>query len=946
MNMKDNSIMRLILKTDLHVRILKYFSLYEGLDGNETLRKNMLEGFAYQLYEQISDTLVDQYHHAVDAKEIYGNNFTERLAMYEKLVEGTGYLERLWREYPLLERMLRVTLTDAVNLFRKICEDYKSDRDKLEERFQEQFGEMLSVHFALGDKHDGATVASVKFEQGLLIYKPKNLLCNELYDELLGLLERHQVTDFKYYKTYCASDHSWQEFVIHTPDLTMEGAQKYYYRAGVLLSLLFLLRSTDIHFENIIVSGEYPIIIDTETLVSACVDGKMKRFQGKHLNQSVLGTAMLPIYDGLYDINVSGLFHKEEASKTIYYYVLVEDEEKDFIYEKRAAETSEQKNMVYVDGKHVRLEEVKQSLLDGFEVGAKCLLHNLEEFCQIIRKDKYQDIKVRAILRGTQVYYTFLREAKRVEVLKDVSKYERIFNILLKGFEPSQFGYLRVEEEVENLKNYDIPLFYTRMNDVNLYSRNRLICKDYFEVTPLQNILDAVSFLDEKMIRYQKHLIELSLFTFQSKEEDINTYVEMLHQEKEDGAKEEEAVIRKKDTGYMDSLLKEYVYGLLDYELPLAENEVGSLFIASLKEDGLKIDPLGSGIYMGGGIIHLLYSYAKMKEDTVIAAYAKRLLIGVYNNYRSEKEGLDRILYGVYEGYGGIVYLAYNYARMYRDEEIKGIFRDVVHDILEYYADNDFDAALDADYINGIGGTVFLLGRIYDEGDVDEHLKERMRAFFEKYYTYLKEHYVHEIGVAHGLAGNCMILSSIYRAIQKEEVLEVIEELLEREDTLIRERIEEGTVGYTWCRGLSGILMSRCVIRENMEGAKGSEKLYADLLAKIEAYSLKEHMEQIEGISNICMCHGIAGNMDAMTIYSRNQRKMMPLNRKSRKALFHGVRYRSEDLEHYRWFKNSDYPFESFMLGKSGVFYSLLHCMDPERVLSVNGLEIYKQEKE
>lgn len=736
---------------------------------------------------------------------------------------------------------------------------------------------------------------------------------------------------------------------MHAPDLTMEGARNYYYRSGVLLSVLFLLRSTDIHFENIIVSGEYPIVIDTETLVSACVDGKMERFQGKNLNQSVLGTAMLPVYDDLYDINVSGLFYKEEESKTIYYYVLIEDEEKDFIYEKRVAETSQQKNMVYVEGKPVRPEDVKQSLLDGFEAGAKCLLHHLEEFCQIIRKEKYQDIKVRTILRGTQVYYTFLREAKRVEVLKDASKYEKIFNILLKGFEPAQFGYLRVEEEVENLKNYDIPLFYTKMNDVNLYSRNRLICKDYFEVTPLQNILDAVSFLDEKMIRYQKHLIELSLFTFQSKEEDINTYVEMVHQEKKEGEDTEEEVkedeSRKNDIDYMNGLLKEYVYDLLDYELPLAENEVGSMVIASLKDDGLKIVPLGLGLYMGGGIIHLLYSYAYMKEDTIIGAYAKRLLVGVYNNYKAETAGREKRLYGVYEGYGGMVYLAYNYARMYQDEEIERIFRNVVYDILEYYADKDFDVTLDSDYINGIGGTSFLLGRIYCEGDVDESLKERMRVFFEKYYIYLKGHYVNEIGVAHGLAGNGMILSVIYKALQKEEVLVLLEELLQEEDALIQERIEDGTIGYTWCRGLSGILMSRCIISENIEGAKGSEKLYDDLCAKIEAYSLKEHMEQIEGISNICMCHGIAGNMDAMTIYSKNRRKMMPLNKKDRKKLFRGVHYRSGDLEHYRWFRNSDYPFESFMLGKSGVFYSLLHCMNTNHVLSVNGLEIYKQEK-
>ena len=52
--------------------------------------------------------------------------------------------------------------------------------------------------------------------------------------------------------------------------------------------------------------------------------------------------------DSVYDINVSGLFFKEEFSKTIYYYSLIENKEKDFYYEKKAASTSLQKNIVFV----------------------------------------------------------------------------------------------------------------------------------------------------------------------------------------------------------------------------------------------------------------------------------------------------------------------------------------------------------------------------------------------------------------------------------------------------------------------------------------------------------------------------------------------------------------------------------------------------------------------
>ena len=194
------------------------------------------------------------------------------------------------------------------------------------------------------------------------------------------------------------------------------------------------------------------MIIDTDTILSAAIKDNMEITKGRSIEQSVLSTAMLPINDSVYDINVSGLFFKEEFSKTIYYYSLIENKEKDFYYEKKAASTSLQKNIVFVNGKIVGSEEVGEKLLEGFEAGAKCLLRNLEEFKKILGSSKYAQLEVRALLRGTQVYYTFIRECKKIETLKNKQKFDKILRILLKGFQPAEFGYLRVEEEIENLK--------------------------------------------------------------------------------------------------------------------------------------------------------------------------------------------------------------------------------------------------------------------------------------------------------------------------------------------------------------------------------------------------------------------------------------------------------------------------------------------------------------
>ena len=81
-------------------------------------------------------------------------------------------------------------------------------------------------------------------------------------------------------------------------------------------------------------------------------------------------------YHKLYDVNVSGLFPENNVSETIFYYSIVEDEERDFVYKKNAAETNIGSNGVYVDGKLITAKDVKTHLIAGFESGAKNILNN------------------------------------------------------------------------------------------------------------------------------------------------------------------------------------------------------------------------------------------------------------------------------------------------------------------------------------------------------------------------------------------------------------------------------------------------------------------------------------------------------------------------------------------------------------------------------------------
>ena len=89
----------------------------------------------------------------------------------------------------------------------------------------------------------------------------------------------------------------------HLPCRDHDEARRYYERAGMLLCLFYVLEGTDCHYENIIASGEYPVLIDTETLMHHRAreivpeDENAQTEAFEQLGHSVLRTGLLPRWE-------------------------------------------------------------------------------------------------------------------------------------------------------------------------------------------------------------------------------------------------------------------------------------------------------------------------------------------------------------------------------------------------------------------------------------------------------------------------------------------------------------------------------------------------------------------------------------------------------------------------------------------------------------------------
>ena len=81
--------------------------------------------------------------------------------------------------------------------------------------------------------------------------------------------------------------------------LIKKEVENYYYRFGVLIFINYILNVNDLHGENVIAAGEYPVIIDAETIldnVKYLSEKNARLTISSYIHESVLYSGLLPYY--------------------------------------------------------------------------------------------------------------------------------------------------------------------------------------------------------------------------------------------------------------------------------------------------------------------------------------------------------------------------------------------------------------------------------------------------------------------------------------------------------------------------------------------------------------------------------------------------------------------------------------------------------------------------
>lgn len=458
---------------------LNYFHTFFSINKKKILQS--YQNHLLELLAKISEKTI--FHEYKSWEEKFGCD----LAAFISKLSNSHYKYYFYNKYPLLIRLVNDEINRAYSFLIEILAALKTDWEDIKNIVRKS-KTLEDLNFGLGDRHViGKSVTLVIFNDNLkLLYKPHSLLINDSYSKFIELLfnKNNRLKHIiKNPKVIVKDNYGWQEFIVQKKTDDTLKLKEFYYKAGVHLSLFYILNGNDLHYENIISVSRTPMIIDMETLLSPIIN-KPKNVSLK----SVIDVGLLPfgVFNGDRYLDFGGLTNcKNQKSpfkkKTISIREGKIIDEDDYM--------DESKNLPYKTD--VNLRHFLNDIIDGFSDTYEILLENKKDLFEVINTF-FSKSKIRFITRNTLTFSHLLREAYHPYIMTNGFLLEMHLDGL--WLEVNDTSYLEkvIISEKKSLLNLDIPYFYTSYNSKSIFDFENKEIGNFFDISPKENIDKSV----------------------------------------------------------------------------------------------------------------------------------------------------------------------------------------------------------------------------------------------------------------------------------------------------------------------------------------------------------------------------------------------------------------------------------------------------------------------
>lgn len=825
-------------------------------------------------------------------------------------LEKAAYREYILKRYPVLECALSDCVHRNAQFYVELLQRVSKDKEQIQDVILRgrTFRHLSGIDDAGGDAHfSGKRVLKLRLDTGdELIYKPHGIKNERVFYEIVYDFGLACGTDMYVPALLERDGYGWVECVKAKPCRQQEELRRYYYRMGVQLFVAYLLGTHDVHCENLIARGEYPVVVDLENLMFGEKGDVHQAKNQDGMNGSVLASGILPYgYWQLHGkcVDLSAISGGEQEIP-LRVPVIKEACTQNMHVGYRYARIGKTSNKAALNHNEAAPSQYEKELRQGFEIAYWYSMAFKKEVRQTLAA--LEEVTCRHLVCDTQKYSLLLGSSYHPSVMEDAADRALLLHVLWRGkrFENEMDGQI-VDAEIHDLLQNDIPFFYFRSNQTSLFDSRHREIKGYFARSPFKDIHDRLEHLNVSDLKRQMELMHLSLHAdgwelpakaMGEDEEAFGHDLGRMLERPSDYSTREKAAMAEK---IADRLLRQS----WEDERGLHWN---CLLVSGQEKALVRLYPCGMYLYDGIAgytiFLHMLATYGasgakrpplcgtpdthcpewdvRTKKYDAACDTLARQMFHYTDRGMEDVSNLQTGQSGLYNGEGSLVYAYLVLYRLHGKEvylEYAGKHARLLVELAEKDDSNDL--------LDGKAGAVYALCALYQASGEEWVLRaaEKIgglliaRAVHMEYGIGWENSEKSTVlaGMAHGNAGILVALAKLYELTKGQSLYEAMRRALRWEHEQFDEMTEDwkdyrklaavqkaghGQVS-AWCHGAGGILLSRILISK-VQWEESERAMIAKDIERAESY-LSKHMSRNER----CLCHGACGNRLIMRLW-------------------------------------------------------------------------------
>ncbi|MCG5443902.1 type 2 lantipeptide synthetase LanM family protein [Micromonospora sp. NIE79] len=736
----------------------------------------------------------------------------------------------------------------------------------------------LQVARVVGDLHERGAVVLLGFGgASKLLYKPRSLALECRLAEMLRWLDSRQPgLAPRVPRSVDRGAYGWQEFVEWSPADSAADVIDFYHRSGALVALAYLLRATDLHYENVLCDGRSPVLVDPE-----CLFGSSFRTQADGVDEmagvraaTVLDAGLLPDpgqrgdLPTALDLSMLGAIGERRHPRQIRELRVDEHGQNEFVM--RSLPQEDPTHMPVLDGAVVSVLGHEATVVDGFRRTYDLFLSDRDHLESLLAG--FAEVRVRHIVRPTWQYGKILFELGHPESAASAVKQEEIVNTLWPANAHERPLALRLfEQERRGLLRGCIPTFERRAGEVGLWSTGQVVHPEALPVSGLDLVRQRLRALSPADADLQTRIVRAALRLIQMP---ADARARQSYHPVVAAVPHHTAVLRAA-TDIRDSLTAE-----------MADTRGRAWWLSGVEvSDGMfGVRPSPFGLYDGAAGIALFAGYLDIvtgSRSRLAEAATSAMLADVDSLLKHstlEQVSRNRQL-GVLNGAWGVVYVAACLGRSGWDASLLRWARDMATRLA--YAPPPMSSW---DLVGGSAGIAATAAELATHLGQDGY-GTAARAALDATAVQLERLLRHgeiQCGVAHGLSGAALAFARADRLLPGEDFARAVRVCLDAERSqrrldaggwhdalLARDGARQETKRQSWCRGGAGIGLIRLALADlDAEGATAGEPITGAEEDTDLELAVRLTIEHGFGRDQ-SLCHGAMGSLELLRAAGR-----------------------------------------------------------------------------